>query len=317
MRATLLAVLAFAAAAVSVTPAADAAPVCADGGVTSYQPPDQDAGPFGVTAGPGGTWYADGAFVNRVNHGATVHFPIPDASAVGWLAWDGTSSSIWFADRSTGRLGTVNGHGTVQEFQIPDGPNGPAVPHGIVFGPGPHVWFTDQANDRLGDLDLTTRSMTFFTVPTGDPLGLVRGSDGALYFTERSFDKVGRMAPNGTFREWDLLPGAFPNRLVVGPDGAVWFTELRTGQIGRITPAGALTETPIDGGPVGITMGPDGNVYVALWNSHQLGRLDSAGHLVRTWTVPGALQVASSRGELWLTDPFADSVASVHINCPN
>jgi streptogramin lyase len=71
----------------------------------------------------------------------------------------------------------------------------------------------------------------------------------------------------------------------------------------------------IDGGPVGITLGPDGNLYVALWISQQLGRLDQSGRLVQTWNVPGALLVASSHGDLWLTDPFNDSVARVHVTC--
>lgn len=315
MKSALVSAVVVLAAAICSPASATAASVCDNGGVTSYQPPDQEAGPFGITAGPGGTWYSDGAYVNRINHGQTQHFTVPDEDGVGWLTWNGTSSYIWFAGRGSGRIGTINGKGTLHEYQIPDGVNGRAVPQGIVLGPGPHVWFTDEANDRIGDLDTTTGAMTFHTVPSGDPLGLARGADGALYFTERGFDKIGRMAPNGTFTEWNLLPGAFPNRLVLGPDGAIWFTELLTGQIGRIAPDGTLTETPIDGGPVGITVGPDGNLYVALFDSQQLGRLDLSGHLTQTWHVPGALQVAGSRGDLWLTDPYGPIVASVHVSC--
>ena len=239
---------------------------------------------------------------------------VPDETAVGWLTWDGASSYIWFAGRSSGRIGTINGKGEVHEYQIADGANGTAVPQAIVLGPGPHVWFTDQDNDRIGDLDTATGAITFHAVPSGDPLGLVRGADGGRYFTERGYDKAGRLAPDGTFTEWDLQPEAFPNRLILGADGAIWFTELRAGRIGHIAPDGALSETPIDGGPVGITAGPDGHLYVALWVSRQLGRLDLSGHLTGTWRVPGALQVASSRGELWLTDPYETSVASVHVS---
>jgi virginiamycin B lyase len=315
MRSAVLSAVAVLAATICTVAPAAAAPVCADGGVTSYQPPDQPAGPFGVTAGPGGTWYSDGAYVNRVNHGETRHFAIPDETAVGWLTWDGAGSAIWFAGRSSGRIGTIDGRGRVHEYQIPDGVNGAAVPQAIVLGPGPHGWFTDEGNDRIGEVDTGTGAMTFFPVPSGDPLGMARGADGALYFTERDYDKVGRLAPDGTFTEWSLLPGAFPNRIVRGADGAIWITELRTGQIGRIASDGTLTETPIAGGPVGITVGPGGKLYVALWNSRQLGRLDGSGRLTRTWAVPGALQVAGSRGDLWLTDPFAPSVASVHPTC--
>jgi streptogramin lyase len=191
------------------------------------------------------------------------------------------------------------------EYQAPDGVNAPAGPGGIVVA-GDTVWFTDPFNDRIGRLDVPSGRISTIPVPTADagPLGLTMGPDGALWFTERVADKVARMSSDGLFTEWNLTPGAFPNRIVVGPDGAIWFTELHTDLIARITVHGSLTETPIDGGPVGITVGPDGNLHVALWSSHQLGRLDLTGHLTRTWAVPGALQVAGSRGDLWLTDTY-------------
>lgn len=61
--------------------------------------------------------------------------------------------------------------------------------------------------------------------------------------------------------------------------------------------------------------GSDPAVYVALWTAQQLGRLDPSGHLTQTSKVPGALTFASSRGDLWVVDPFHDSAASVHVTC--
>lgn len=303
--------------AVSAAPTAAAA-ICANGGVSSYPPPSATDTPFGISAGPGGTWYSEGDRIVRIQANATIdQFPLPDPDTAdaGWLTWPG-GNKVWFSDRGTGRLGTVDGHGHVVEYQVPDAPDGStASPNGQVVVNGV-VWFTDPPTNRIGRLNPATGRFTMFSVPTADswPLGITAGPDGALWFTERQADKVARMSSDGTFTEWNLLPGAFPNRIVVGPDGAIWFTELRTGQIGRITTDGSLTETPIDGGPVGITVGPDGNLYVALWTSRQLGRLDLSGHLTQTWAVPGALLVASSHGELWLTD-FSNSVASVHVTC--
>jgi virginiamycin B lyase len=122
------------------------------------------------------------------------------------------------------------------------------------------------------------------------------------------------MTVGGTFREWALDPASFPNRIIVGPDQAIWFTELDAGLVGRITVSGRLTETAVAGGPVGITLGPDRKVYVALFNSSQLGRLDGQGDLTRTWDVPGALLVATGRHSMWVTDAFANTVASVKID---
>jgi streptogramin lyase len=312
----------FAAAATTLlsltaTAAAGAAHGCAADPVTSYTPVPSTDNPFGVTQGPGGTWYADGDLVVQVNADRQRAFDLPGDADAGWLAWDGRSSSIWFADRAQGRIGTVDGRGRITEYQVPDGVNGTSVPHGFVLGPGQYVWFTDFGNGRIGRLNLATAKFTFYDTPTADSgtLGLVRGTDGALYFTERNVDQVGSLAPDGTFREWSLDPGSFPNRIVVGPDGNIWFTELFGGKLGRIDSSGTLTEYPIDGGPVGITTGPDGQLYVALWTAAEVARVDTSGTVTATWSVPGALQVGSSRNAVWATDPFADSVAQVRVLC--
>lgn len=316
----LAAAVAVAAGGLVGAPAASAtANGCSVGPVTTYAPPAGTDGPFGITQGPGGTWYAHGATIDRILDGVITQYAVPDPGSadIGWLTWDTASGLVWFADRGTGRLGTIDIRGRVHEFQIPDGVNGPAIPQGIVVGPGPHVWFTDQDNDRLGDLDTATGAFRLFSIPTvgGFPLALTRGPDGNLWFTERVAAKVARMTPDGTFTEWDLTPGAFPNRIVTGPDGAIWFTELFGGNIGRITTSGQLTEIPIAGGPVGITLAPDGHLYTALWFSSQVAQLDAQGHIARTWDVGGALQVAASQGRIWAADPFNNSLSRVQTQC--
>jgi len=158
-----------------------------------------------------------------------------------------------------------------------------------------------------------------YAVPTADswPLGITLGPDHALWFTERNAGQLGRMTVHGAFKEWALDPDSFPNRITVGSDGAIWFTELHTSMIGRMSMSWHLTETPIDGGPVGITRAPDGHLYVALYASSQLARLDWSGHVTKTWDVPGALLVAASQGALWLTSPFTNSVTEVDVYCDN
>jgi virginiamycin B lyase len=309
------------AACLGGAPVASAASAgCGAGGVTPIPPTATNV--FGVTAGPGGTWYSDGDRIVRVRpDGAQDVFlvPDPDQAWVGWLSWSG-GRDVWFSDRGTGRLGRIDGTGHVVEYQVPGEADG-AGPNGQVEVNG-RIWFSDPFTNRIGQLNPVTGRFVMYDVPTPDswPLGITAGPDGAIWFTEREAAKVGRMTPAGGFTEWSLDDGAFPNRIVVGPDGAIWFTELYAGDSGRVGRIAndTLTETAVDGGPVGITVGPDGDLYVALWLSSQLGRLDSAGHLARTWDVPGALIVGSSQGALWLTDPFTDaggSVTRVRPNC--
>ena len=111
MKSPLIAAVVLATAAICAATPASAAPVCADGGVTSYAPPPATDTPFGVTTGPGGTWYAEGDRIVRVRANGTIdQFSLPDPAAAdaGWLTWPG-GNVVWFADRGTGRLGTVDG----------------------------------------------------------------------------------------------------------------------------------------------------------------------------------------------------------------
>jgi virginiamycin B lyase len=312
-----LVVVALAAATVAGEAPAAAESICANGGIASYPAPPATDFPFAITQGPGGTWYSEGDRIVRVRSNGTLdqfELPDPQLADAGWISWS-AGPSVWFSDRGTGRIGSVDGRGNIVEYQVPDASDGsPASPNGQVQM-GKYVWFTDPPTGRIGRLDPATGNFKMFTVPTPDswPLGITVGPDGALWFTERRADKVGRMTTSGQFTEWNLQRGSFPNRIVVGPDNAIWFTELFTSQVGRIDMSGTLQEYHVDGGPVGIAAGPDGNLYVALFFSGQLGQVDLSGHLTRTWDLPGAFQVASSHGSIWLT---TDDVAQVHVSCP-
>ena len=325
---TILSTLALAGALAGYAPAtANATAGCATGGITSISPAAGATDtPFGVTAGPGGTWYGSGQYVVQVRaNGTSRSFTVqhPQDADIGFMTTDGTDA--WFADRA-GYLGRIDGAGHLTEWAVPASEAG-ASPNGLVASQG-IVWFTDSPSNRVGRLDPATGTFTMYSVPTADswPLGITIGPDGNLWFVERSAGQVARMTPVGMFTEWPLVRGAFPNRIVVGADGALWFTELRTNRLARITTAGQLTElqiagAPADaGGPVGITVGPDGALYAALINiggPHYLARFDLAGNVTRAWPVPGALILGTSQGAVWATDTFADTITRIRTQCPS
>src|ERR1700710_1057751 len=77
--------------------------------VTTAVPPKGVDTAFGITQGPGGTWYGHGGTINRLHDDGTLdEFPIPDAAtaSAGWLTWDDASSAMWFSDRTNGQIGT-------------------------------------------------------------------------------------------------------------------------------------------------------------------------------------------------------------------
>ena len=261
--------------------------------VASYpSPADAGGRPFGVTAGPGGTWYSAGNTLNKIHRGSTTTYTVAGVDAsdpvgLGWLTWDGRDT-IWFAARADGRIGTITGDGTVTTIQVPDGANGPAIVQGFVLHPGRDVWFSDQDSNRIGDYSLITQQFTFYQTPSEGPQSLAEGHDGDLYFVERPVDKVGRLDPRTSlFTEWSLPAGSLPNRIITTPDGAEWFTALFGNYVGRIKD-GYLTTYPVDGGPVGITYSA-GRLWTALFTSGGLAELSLRGNVIRTWSTPATI----------------------------
>jgi streptogramin lyase len=287
---------------------AEGPPVCQTDCATAIVPPVA-ASPFGITRGPlGSVWFSLGNAIGRVDQQDQVTtYPVPTANAdVGWMAAD-PESSVWFAERGSGKIGRITPDGAITEYPLP---TPTAVPMGMVFAPDGTIYVTEQGANAIARLDPTTGQATDIPVPTPNSTTQsgALGPDGAIWFIERSAAKIGRMTLDGTFTEYPLAPGAFPNRIVAGPDGALWFTELRAGKIGRITTTGTLTEYPIAGGPVGITIGRDRQLYVDLSNAGAVARASLDGQVTGQWPLPDAtltLQVTTGFGlDIWVTDTF-------------
>ena len=170
------------------------------------------------------------------------------------------------------------------EFTIPGG-RGAAV--GITLGPDGNLWFTDQANQKIGrmtpmgsfvEFPITAKAQTITTGPdqnlwftmasnrigrmnaAGAFLGdfdgglvgtgkIVAGEDGHLWFTQCAGDRISRMNITGTLADFPVMRvDVCPFAIAAGPDGNLWFTELFGDRVGRITPSGVLDAFPLDAG---------------------------------------------------------------------
>ncbi len=129
------------------------------------------------------------------------------------------------------------------------------------------VWFTSQANDRIGRLDPGTGEISVFEGDPGEidgPNHLTIGADGNVWFTNVGNDLIGRLDVDSGVVDSFADPGGDihdPGGIATGPDGNVWVTG--GARIGRITPAGVMTTYPLGSlfADSVITAGDDGRLW--------------------------------------------------------
>src|SRR5215472_1916587 len=280
----------------AMSPAAASAadvPTCSASCIVEYPVPIPVLynGPFGIAKGfDDHVWFGDQNTIDTITRDGTfTTYTVPSAgAAVGWVA-RGTDGNMWFTERGTGKIGSIDAAGRITEYTIPT-PN--SVPQAVLQDPSGVVWFTEQGGNKIGRLDPATG-----------------------WFTERNAGKIGRMDTSGNFTEYPLTPGASPQRIVVGPDGALWFTEFGTSAVGRITTAGDLTEYPLAPGsrPVGISVvSGDPAVWVVEFGSSAVARMALDGTITNVYATPSPaaapLQIAAGAGRtLWFTESFLSS----------
>jgi streptogramin lyase len=181
----------------------------------------------------------------------------------------GPDENIWFAGRSSSRIGRVTFDGTIIEFtEIGN------EPHVITAGPDGNLWAAIN-QPPMAIVRFSTTGIvggTFELSSSLDGIGdITPGPDGNLWFTNGGRAKVGRITTEGTITEFDLpeISGepTMPKDITSGPDGALWFTMPLADRIGRITTGGDITlfELPPAiaeaGSPASIAVGPDGNFW--------------------------------------------------------
>ncbi len=194
----------------------------------------------------------------------------------------------------------LNDASTTTEYAVPSDPGRPGSPgpENIALGPDGNLWFTENGNSDIGEINPQTDAVSYYEIPTGTatPVGIAAGPAGSntMWFTEFNGNKIGEFNVNtpGTINEYSLGAGAGPGQITLGPNGGnMWFTEWGASKIGEIVASGqnmgqiTLFPTPTpNAAPTAITAGSDG----ALWFTENLVP-DQIGRIA-TNSVPNAGQ---------------------------
>ena len=127
-------------------------------------------------------------------------------------------------------------------------------PHTFVFDSDQkNIWFTVQAGNFVGRLNLASEKIDLISVPTADarPYGIVMAGDGTSWIALFGTYKLASVEPTTlTLREHRLpRTEARPRRLGLTADGRVWYVDFAGGYLGALTPAsGAVQEWRLPGG---------------------------------------------------------------------
>jgi streptogramin lyase len=236
--------------------------------LAQFAPPDEDAMPAGIIAGPNGhMWYVlrsgtTSAIGEIDDRGVTAVHDVPDRVAQIRSAVVGPDDAIWFTmtvggtlprtmdttpslEGGAGVVARMAADGHVDEFPLPD--RG-AVPLHIASGPG-GLWVSADAGSGSSLMwRLSTNGVYTGVSSPGQVSQLVGGPDDSTWYAiavigpdYRLLSGIGRIDAAGSNHPVALseaLQGP-PNSVAVGPDNAVWFVIGR--RIIRVGPDGTVT----------------------------------------------------------------------------
>jgi len=243
----------------------------------SFRIPTADSQPISIVVGPDrNLWFTEQnrSQVARITpNGVITEFPTPTVSFPSGIT-AGPDGNVWFSEGAAGQVAFINPEGEIEEILF----SSSGVATGIVTGPDDNVWFIDVTGNRIWRLEIATRNLTSFTIPTPDsfPNDITVGGDGNLWFTEGGAGKIGRITTSGVITEFGSGL-SLPFSIAAGPDGNVWFTQRFTTQIGKITPAGDFTFYPIPNTAEQIAPGFGNKLLFTEFGSDQIATITTDG----------------------------------------
>jgi streptogramin lyase len=272
----------------------------------SFPIPSSDSEPISITFGPDGNfWFTEQnrSQVARITpDGVITEFLTPTFSfPIGITA--GPDGNIWFAEGAAGSGGQI-------AFITPDGhieeivfSASTAAASGIVTGPDGNIWFTDLIGNKIWRLELPSRNLASFPIPTPDsfPNDITVGADGNLWFTEGGAGKIGRITTSGVITEFGSGL-SLPFSIASGPDGNIWFTQRFGQQIGKVTPTGQFTFYTIPGTAEQVAPGFGNSLLFTNFGGEKIGKITTDGIVTESPEIPNSFPtgiVAGPSRQVW------------------
>ncbi len=193
---------------------------------------------------------------------------------------------------------------------------GAVGPVSVVRGPNGAIWFTNFANNSIGEMNTQGLVRTFTAPGISEPFGLTVGPDNALWFTNEGNNSIGRITVAGVVHNFFSPLIKKPFAITKGVGNALWFTNNGNSTIGRITTSGVVSKfsSPYINKPTGITLGPDNALWFTNNGIDSIGRITIGGAVTRFLGVgishPLGI-VTGPDGKLWFTNNGNNSIGTI------
>jgi virginiamycin B lyase len=255
---------------------------------------------------------------------AYVEYEMPGPNRMPFSAAPAKDGSIWIPNFGIGnKITRLNPKtGEMQDFPVPN--EGTAAVHSAVPAPDGSVWLTEQASDKLGRWDPTTRKITEYQ-DTYLP-GMEGREDGGSRHTVR-IDSKGMVWSSGypltrfdpeTGKFNDFPEAAHTYSLAFDKDENVWFTNPGTGQIGKVDAKTLKVKQwmppTLNTYERRIAVDSDGTVWFGEFQKGKIGRFDPKTEAFKEYDVPGgvdafpyAIGIAADHG-IWYSSYYLDVI---------
>jgi virginiamycin B lyase len=196
-----------------------------------------------LTAGPEGVlWYTSKGKPDRIVRvtpgGKVTGFALDgsEETDMSGIAY-GADGALWFTQSSSAldenpddAIGRIEADGHFTRWPLPDREGRPTR---IVAGPGGDLWFTEEANDRIGRISTAGQIREFALPPGVSPTGLTV-SGGQVWFS--TTHKVGRVSRGGRISEWRIDSAVEITDIAPDPPRGVWLADGGADALRRFSP---------------------------------------------------------------------------------
>jgi len=179
---------------------------------------------------------------------------------------------------------------TFDDWTVPT-PN--SFPHDPAFGPGNTLWYTGQASNKLGRVDMASGQFREFDLPRGHgPHGLVADGDGNIWYTANTAGAIAKLDPKtGQVSEFKMPDPAArdPHTPIFAQDGTLWFTVQSGSFVGKLDPkTGNVTLKPAGPRmlPYGIKVNSKGLPFFDLFGTNKIGSIDPKTMQITEYPLP-------------------------------